>query len=585
MSSKSRQSIRPHHPSPSIPLPVEGRGKRVVDAALVATRVTTRRIRIVRALFLACLALAFSHATAAERASAYASKKPAKAKKSDASELLFATNAPLRTFKVDISTNEFAALQKDVRAYVRCTVTVGDEVFRNVGVHLKGNGSFRPLHEKPSLVLRFDRFVPGQKFLGLTKLALNSSSQDGTFLADYMANSLFRDANVPVSRVTHARVTLNGRELGLYVLVESQNKEFLRRHFGNSDGSLYEAYLADVDSQMDQDHGDDTTQSDRKRLAEAVKIPDPSERWAKLHDVLDVDRYVSHLVCELFTSHTDGYAMNRNNYRIYHNPHTGRFTFIGHGVDWAFANTGVGVLRPPLNALVTKAVLTTREGSQLYKERLGTLFTNAFRLEVLTNRVHTMVGRLVAHAQNTNEVNDFRRYGAEMNARLVARWQNITNQLYGPPPVTLAFDQDGVARLSGWRQKTDEKSKPAAHAQAVEGSRRVMHITATNGPTIASWRTKVALEPGQYVFEGQLRAQGVTTFTNETGLGAGLRISGEKRTNEFAGDLPWTPVRYEFAVEGMERDVELVCELRAITGQVWFDQEALRLKRVRATPR
>src|SRR5687768_7537342 len=180
---------------------------------------------------------------------------------------------------------------------------------------------------------------------------------------------------------------------------------------------------------MDQDNGNDTSQKDRKRLAEVVKIPDVAQRWAKLPEVLDVDRYVSHLVCEIFTSHIDGYAMNRNNYRIYQNPATGRFTFIGHGVDWGFQNTGVAA-NPPQNSLVTKAILGTPEGAKLFRERRATLFTNAFRLDVLTNRVNVAVARLVAHAKSTNEAKDFLRYGAEMNTRLVNRWQNLTNQLY-----------------------------------------------------------------------------------------------------------------------------------------------------------
>src|SRR4029078_5466657 len=125
-----------------------------------------------------------------------------------------------------------------------------------------------------------------------------------------------------------------------------------------------------------------TSQSDRERLARVVKIPDAQQRWEQLQDVLDVNRYVSHLACELFTSHTDGYAMNRNNYRIYCNPDTGRFTFIGHGVDWAFGNPGVS-MQPPQSSLVTKAVLTTPEGAKLFKERRLTLFTNIFQLEVL----------------------------------------------------------------------------------------------------------------------------------------------------------------------------------------------------------
>jgi spore coat protein H len=511
--------------------------------------------------------------------SAFAAPKAPKAKRNDASDALFATNAPIFSFNIQVSGAELTALQNANRNYARGSVTIGTNVFNDVGVHLKGNGSFRPLHEKPSLVIKFDRYLPDQEFCGLTKIALNSSSQDATYLADFTANSLFRDANVPVSRVTHARVTLNQRPLGLYVLVEAHNKEFLKRWFRNSQGNLYEAYLADVDSQMDQDNGNDTTQNDRKRLADIVKIPEAAERWAKLPQVLDVDRYVSHLVCELFTAHTDGYAMNRNNYRIYHDPADGRFTFFGHGVDWGFQNTGVSI-RPPLNSLVTRAVMNTPEGAKLFKERLGTLFTNAFRLELLTNRVNVAVARLVSQAKDTNEAKEFLRYGTEMNNRLVARWQNITNQYYGVPAVVLAFDREGIAKLSGWRKKTDRTSPPMLHEQTVDGSRHVLCIrTTTNAPSVGSWRTKVLLPPGQYVFEGDLRGAGIIAQTNQIGLGAGLRISQGKREARLVGDAPWTHMQQDINIEGMESDVELVCELRATHGEVWFDQDSLRLRK------
>jgi len=533
------------------------------------------------ALATACLVLLAHPTLAADKKS-----RPPKEKKSDPSHALFATNAPIRLFEVTVAGAEWDQLVKNNRAYVRGSVKVGSEIFNDVGVRLKGNGSFRPLNEKPSLVIKFDHYVPDQELFGQSKIALNSSSQDGTYLADFIANGLFADANVPVSRVAHARVKLNGRDLGLYVLVEVHNKPFLKRWFGNANGNLYEAYLGDVDANMDQDHGDHRSQSDRKHLAEVVKIPDPATRWQKLPEVLDVDRYVSHLVCEIFTSHTDGYMMNRNNYRIYSDADTGRFTFIGHGVDWAFQNTGVPI-KPRPDALVTKAIVGTPQGKKLFDDRFGTLFTNAFRLEVLTNRVNCAVGRLIAHAQNTNEVKDFVRYGAEMNARLVNRWMFITNKLYGPPPVQLAFDREGIARLGGWTNKTDRESKPVRHKRFVEGSRRLLHISATNGPCVASWRTAVLLEPGKYVFEGEVRGAGIVTITNqnlnEIGLGAGLRLSGDKRTNstqQIVGDVPWQ--KFSFAFErAVEDEAVLVCELRAMSGDAWFDEGTLRLVRTK----
>jgi len=541
----------------------------------------------VHSVFSAIVALSLAlilNAVGAQKPKSALSGSLPRIKKSDPSDALFATNAPIRTFEITIANREWEQLVKNNRAYVRGTVTVGPQVLPDVGVRLKGNGSFRPLNEKPSLVLKFDHYVPDQECFGEDKIALNSSSQDGTFLADFMANGLFADANVPVSRVTHARVKLNGRELGLYVLVEMHNKDFLKRWFRNAEGGLYEAYLADVDSQMDQDNGDDRTQEDRKRLAEVLKNPDPADRWARLPEVLDVDRYLSHLVCEIFTSHTDGYAMNRNNYRIYHNPDTDRFTFIGHGVDWAFQNTGVPI-KPPLNALVTKAVVGTPWGKKMFDERFGTLFTNLFRLEVLTNRVNAAVARLLAQAQNPNEEKDFVRYGIEMNTRLVGRWQFITNKLHGPPPIQPEFDREGIARLSGWTNKTDRDSRPVVHARLIEGSRRLLHIVATNGPSVASWRTTVLLQPGKYVFEGEVRGAGIVTLTNQNlnqiGLGAGLRLSGDKRTNEtqmIVGDAPWQQFRYEFT-KVVEEEAVLVCELRASRGEAWFDENSLRLVR------
>ncbi len=505
------------------------------------------------------------------------SAKSPKPKKMDPSDALFATHAPILTFNIEIAGSEMAALQKDDRSYARGTVSIGTTVLRDVAFRLKGNGSRRPLNEKPSLVAKFDHYVPDQEFHGLTKIALNNSSQDPTYLADFIANAMFADANVPVSRVTHARVTLNGRDLGLYVLVEMHNKEFLKRWFHNTDGNLYEAYLQDIDQQIDLDNGDDKTHRALKEFAEVVKIPDAAERWAKLHNVLDVDRYVSHLVCELFTSHTDGYAMNRNNYRIYHNTDTDRFTFIGHGVDWAFGNTGVP-MQPPQNALVTKAIMTTPEGAKLFRERRLDLFTNIFQLEVVTNRVNAAVGRLVAQAKNPNETKDFLRYGVDMNNRLVARWQNITNQIYGPPPVPAEFDNKGIAKLTGWRAKTDKNSAPVTHDRGVDESRHVLHIIATNGPAVASWRTRVQIPPGIYSFEGYARGAGIMTRTNanEVGVGAGLRVSQGKRQNKLEGDASWRQVQYSLT-NTVEDSVEFVCELRATRGEVWFDEDSLRL--------
>jgi hypothetical protein len=73
-------------------------------------------------------------------------------------------------------------------------------------------------------------------------------------------------------------------------------------------------------------------------------------------------------------------------------------------------------------------------------------------------------------------------------------------------------------------------------------------------------------------------------------LGVGLRISGQKHKEMLRNTQGWTRIGFEFTVEGGEGDdvepplgrVELVCELGAVNGAAWFDEESLLLERLSA---
>src|SRR6185503_9107260 len=85
--------------------------------------------------------------------------------KSDPSAEFFGS-AELRTFKITLGKEQFAALADNNRnrQYVPATVAVGGVTYSNVAVRLKGMGSFRPVHEKPSFSVKFDEYVEEQKF-------------------------------------------------------------------------------------------------------------------------------------------------------------------------------------------------------------------------------------------------------------------------------------------------------------------------------------------------------------------------------------------------------------------------------------
>jgi len=489
---------------------------------------------------------------------------------------LFADRA-VRTFRIEVTGKDWESLQKENRQYVKATVREGTRVFTNVGVHLKGVGSFRPLNEKPSFVLRFNKYEPGQTYSGLPKIMLNNSSQDASYLAEYMSTRLFRDAGLPAARVTHAFVQLNGRDLGLFVLIEAMNKEFLRQHFRSARGNLYEGYTQDIDQQLDQDNGRSADQSDRKKLLEVAKIADPSVRWARLQQVLDVDEFISFVVLEMFIGHTDGYTLNRNNYRIYHDPFTDRFVFITHGLDWGFSDTG-GQLKPPLNSLVTKAVLDTPEGRARYRSRLAELYTNVFKISVLTNRVNEVGAKLVAAAPDPGKAREWKEQVTAMRERILQRDREISKQLATVEAVPVVFDAAGQAPIAIWRPKIDKGKGEAKLGAVSQDGRATLHIAAEAGGCIASWRSRILLPPGKYRLTGLAKTSGVVPRVSEIGSGAGLRISGGRRSTRIADDTGWTPIECSIDVP-TEREVDLVCELRAEKGEVWFDRDSFRLSR------
>jgi len=216
----------------------------------------------------------------------------AKAKPSAGDDLF--TGLAIRRLRIEIAKPGIATLRKyhferdamDVeRVPVPATIREGESIYTNVAVHLKGGfGSFRPIDDKPGLTLNFDKLAHGQRFHGLQKISLNNSVQDPAFISDKLCRELFDKAGVPVPRADYALVELNGRKLGLYVLTEGWNKQFLHRYFKNTKGNLYDcAYSADVNKPLRVSSGENPgDQSEIKALAAAAAEKDMAKRFARL---------------------------------------------------------------------------------------------------------------------------------------------------------------------------------------------------------------------------------------------------------------------------------------------------------------
>ncbi len=337
-----------------------------------------------------------------------------KKNKSSGAEALF-REGNIRTFRLELPEASLLALKIGnrigTRDYVRATLREGDTVLRDVGLRLKGHSSFQDIDRRPNFSLKLNEFVTGQEYRGLNKLVLNNSAEDPGLMREIVAVQLYRDAGLPAPMVTHARVELNGRELGFYLLVEPINKGFLKREFGSASGNLYEGESRDIDQKLDQENGEDTSQRDLKALLELLKTPS-GVRLQKLGPVLDVDEFTTFLALEMLTAGINGYAYMHNNYRIYHDPKTDKLRFLPHGLEATFGSAG---FQPPTGSLVVKALWELPEFQSQYHARLGELTEKFWRVETLTNRVRAAAAKLITAAPDRKFADLIR--GEELNLR------------------------------------------------------------------------------------------------------------------------------------------------------------------------
>jgi hypothetical protein len=295
-------------------------------------------------------------------------------------------------------------------------------------------------------------------------------------------------------------------------------------------------------------------------------------------EVLDAERFLTFTALERMTNHWDGYSMNRNNYRLYFEPPGGRAVFLPHGMDQMFGDPEASILDAPVS-LVASAVLEVPAWRKAYRERLVALLPLFDAKRSLLPRMRRIAERLKpvvaaisadAAAAHADRVRD-------LEERLVAREQNLREQVTRDDPPALEFDKKGQAALVGWRPKIDD-GEPTLE-QTTRAGRRVFAITAGKDGCVASWRRGVTLTPGKYTLRAQVATKGVAPRVDAKGGGAGVRISGSQRSGGVSGASAWRAVSFDFEVTETLRHVELVAELRAEKGEAFFDVESFRLVR------
>lgn len=495
----------------------------------------------------------------------------------------FFNQGPIPHVRIDIAPAEMEKLKSKPREYVHATlrdVTPGqaERVYTDIAIHLKGRaGSFRNLGDRPGLTLDFDKFAKDQRFYGLEKFHLNNAVQDPTYLHELLGGQIFRAAGIPAARVTHARVWLNGADVGLYVLKEAHDDLFLKRFFPDPSGTLYEGgFVTDIDQPLFERTNKAAKNTDRiKEMLAATRINDPAIRRPRLEKIVDTDRFLTAMALEAMCAHWDGYAGNRNNYRIYHDPTSDKFIFIPHGMDQLFGMLDYTLL--PRAGIMARMLTESPADQAAYLDRLADLRQRVFQPEALIERVNKASERILPTIEKMNPeaARQHKALVFLLRNRITERIKQIDRQLASYPR-PLKFDAAGVASLTNWEQR--QLGGQTAFDTVQEENKPYLRIRANADNSNASLRMTVLLTKGRYVFEGRCRAVKVATGTGPN-TGVGLRVSGGQRKAGLTGDSGWQKAEFDIEITEDARQVVLVCEFIGNSGEAWFDPASLKIRR------
>lgn len=155
-------------------------------------------------------------------------------------------------------------------SYVEASVTIDGVTFPKVGLRKKGFLGSQDT-TRPSLKVKLDYIEKEGNIDGLQDLTLNNNRQDTSLMSQFMGYAIWDTAGAPGSRCAFAKVTVNGRNLGVYCHVETIREQLLRREFGSDKGTLFEGTVVDFypdwEGSFERKTGDD-----KKGRAHLVKV-------------------------------------------------------------------------------------------------------------------------------------------------------------------------------------------------------------------------------------------------------------------------------------------------------------------------
>lgn len=309
--------------------------------------------------------------------------------------------------------------------YKQASVTIGGEKADNVGFRVKGNSSLssvaRSDSQRYSFKVDINHYLEGQNLLGLTKLNLNNSFSDPSYMREYLSYSLLNEMRIPTPAFSYANVYVNGELMGLYLAVEGVEEPFLERYYGSNYGNLYKSVggqgsdLLYIDDKIKSYSGLELKTANKNGADEALlKMIKALNQGQELERYLNIEEILKYFAVNNVLVNMDSYLGNfKHNYYLYekngvfsvlpwdYNMSFGGFSGGGGGsqsstslhIDSPVSGTTLAQ-RPLLGKL-----LEVPEYKELYHKYIEELLNGPFSLEKMQAEIERVAAMIRPHLE------------------------------------------------------------------------------------------------------------------------------------------------------------------------------------------
>lgn len=259
--------------------------------------------------------------------------------------------------------------------YHSADITVDGIKVENAGIRTKGNMTLNSVassdSNRYSYRIKFNKYVKGNKLLGLDELCLNSGYSDPSYMREYLHYEMLRKIGMNVPETAFCRVYINNEYAGFYLAVEGLDSTFLKDNFGENykngnfykmdEGSTLEYKENENYTYADLKSGNDTNLASFKEFVKKLNDVTTGEK-GDIESLLDVDSALKYIASNTVLCNYDSYNGNMHHNFYLYEDENGVFTVVPWDFNMSFGgfngeNSEVGIDTPLFPAVLKRCRL------------------------------------------------------------------------------------------------------------------------------------------------------------------------------------------------------------------------------------